>query len=611
MRASAPWKHWPKDHRLTGQPALSLHRRREIAAAAAARRRQGLAACRPRHVCLTLPAHTVREPSIASPRANPTGARETPMRAGPRLAGHRRCFFHSGDPKVVWSLRSLAINRGELTVEACYCHALLREDTAQLCRRPCCQAWALMQATCSDLLHVLRLRFSSSTAPPATYLCERAALCSPPRRRFFQPGTPPSGRRPQRDVSKHRKYTCSGSRPRGMHFDRYRGVRVGEASTPGPPRLHDQQERALEALARVGIGPAHNGGVAHIASESFFDCEPPDNLVRSADDQSDHTAPGMTPPPSEDDTPGAADRQAVCEATLLDTPPETARSWLYVPLLLHAAGRLTDHAAQVWLAHPSGGARWRRAAESLAAAPPVALSELVAAVHAVGLAEGSTDVDVACICSRLGILASSAIPLRDAVAVMATDGDYIPALAQSALLQTYCSTTLTNDIVALADVFRPGGSPSPSRPPARAAGLSAPALDADADEVVLAAAAEAAAGRAVGRGRRARGNGRGRRRTRVQPAADAMTGVDTSALGPPAPVAPPQPTPSAAAFASDLSTELKRRVYTLQSAPPQFSKLDMLCLRQESCADTLFLSAGVAESDALLKRVRQTNALRA
>ena len=377
VRASAPWKHWPKDHRLTGQPALSLHRRRDIAAAAAARRRQGLAACRPRHVCLTLPAHTVREPSIASPRAHPTGARETPMRAGPRLAGHRRCFFHSGDPKVVWSLRSLVFNRGELTVEACYCHAFLREDAAQLCRRPCCQAWALIQATCSDLLHALRLRFSSSTAPPATYLCERAASCSPPRRRFFQPGTPPSGRRPQRDVSRHGKYSCSGSRPRGLHFDRYRGVRVGEASTPGPPRLHDQEERALDALARVGIGPAHNGGVPHVASESFFDCEQPDNLVRSADDQSDHTAPGMTPPPSEDDTPGAADRQAVCEATLLDTPPETARSWLYVPLLLHAAGRLTDHAAQVWLAHPSGGARWRRAAESLAATPPVALSELV------------------------------------------------------------------------------------------------------------------------------------------------------------------------------------------------------------------------------------------
>ncbi|OLQ06334.1 hypothetical protein AK812_SmicGene10351 [Symbiodinium microadriaticum] len=114
---------------------------------------------------------------------------------------------------------------------------------------------------------------------------------------------------------------------KSLHFDRYRGVRVGEASTPGPPRLHDQQERALDALARVGIGPTHNGGVTHVASESFFDCEQPDNLVRSADDQSDHTAPGMTPPPSEDDTPGAADRQAVCEATLLDTPPETARSF--------------------------------------------------------------------------------------------------------------------------------------------------------------------------------------------------------------------------------------------------------------------------------------------
>ncbi|OLP78398.1 hypothetical protein AK812_SmicGene41423 [Symbiodinium microadriaticum] len=159
------------------------------------------------------------------------------------------------------------------------------------------------------------------------------------------------------------------------------------------PRLQDQHERALEALARVGMGSAHNRGVTHIASESFFDYEQPDNFVRSSDDRSDHTAQGMTPPQSEDDTPGAADCQEACEA-LLDTPPETARSWLYVPLLLHAAGRLADHAARVWLAHPSGGARWRRAAESLAAASPYALSD------AVGLAEESTDVDVACICKR-------------------------------------------------------------------------------------------------------------------------------------------------------------------------------------------------------------------
>ena len=103
-------------------------------------------------------------------------------------------------------------------------------------------------------------------------------------------------------------------------------MRVGEASTPGPLRLQDQQERALEALARVGIGLAHHGGVTHIASESFVDCEQPDNFERSGDDRSDHTARDMTPPQREDDTPGAADRQAACEATLLDTPPETTRS---------------------------------------------------------------------------------------------------------------------------------------------------------------------------------------------------------------------------------------------------------------------------------------------
>ena len=156
----------------------------------------------------------------------------------------------------------------------------------------------------------------------------------------------------------------------------------------GPLLIQDQQERALEALARVGIGLAPNRGSTLSTADSFQECEPSGNFACGADDRSDHSVLGMTPPQSEDDAPGAADCPAVCAATLLDTPPETTRSWLYVPLLLHAAERLASDAAQTWLTHPLGGARWRLAAESLAAAPPVALSDLVAAVHAVALVEG-------------------------------------------------------------------------------------------------------------------------------------------------------------------------------------------------------------------------------
>ena len=150
-------------------------------------------------------------------------------------------------------------------------------------------------------------------------------------------------------------------------------------------------------------------------------------------------------------------------------------------------------------------------------------------MHAIGLVEGATDVDVACICSRLGILASSAIPLRDAVAVvMATD-------RHNPLCCKPISSTTSFFPLDQQDRCTPRRVPSrwrprPSHPAVRAAGSSAPALDADSDEVVLAAAADAAAGRAVGRGRWRHGYGTGRRRTSVQRAADAMTSVDTAAL---------------------------------------------------------------------------------
>ena len=84
----------------------------------------------------------------------------------------------------------------------------------------------------------------------------------------------------------------------------------------------------------------------------------------------------------------------------------------------------------------------------------------------------------------LGILASSTAPLRDAVAVMAADGHYIPALAQSAFLQAYGNATLTNEMLALADVYRRGGAPDLSG----ACVIAAGPLETDADEVVLAAA---------------------------------------------------------------------------------------------------------------------------
>ena len=188
------------------------------------------------------------------------------------------------------------------------------ESKEDLCRR---------DPVCARPRHILVIcrapfggGFSFSLASSAALSCELAATCSPPIRRFFQPGTPPCGRRPRSDAPKHRKSTCCGLFPRGIHFDRYRGVRVGE----GPPLIQDQQERALEALARVGIGLAPNRGATLSTADSFQECEPSENFACGADDRSDHSVLGMTPPQSEDDAPGAADCPAVCAATLLDTP---------------------------------------------------------------------------------------------------------------------------------------------------------------------------------------------------------------------------------------------------------------------------------------------------
>ena len=151
----------------------------------------------------------------------------------------------------------------------------------------------------------------------------------------------------------------------------YAGVRIGEAKLPGPPF---QRARALDALAHVGLAqpgwhPASGTGMT-----------PPSNVDT---DEDGPAAAGGTPP--------HAVAPTLTDPPTADFPPaEPAchNSWLYVPLLLHAARRLELGAAGEWLEHSEGGARWRTVSDMLAMAPPVTATALIAAVRAVAVAEG-------------------------------------------------------------------------------------------------------------------------------------------------------------------------------------------------------------------------------
>ena len=111
-------------------------------------------------------------------------------------------------------------------------------------------------------------------------------------------------------------------------------------------------------------------------------------------------------------------------------------SWFFVPLLLQVAGLLDAPSAEEWRAHPIGGQRWERLSKALVAAPAVPVADFLAIVHAVALVEEQpANADVADVCAASAAAPGPTIHATEAVLSVCDGVRYVPALAQSAILQ--------------------------------------------------------------------------------------------------------------------------------------------------------------------------------
>ncbi|CAK9047629.1 unnamed protein product [Durusdinium trenchii] len=287
------------------------------------------------------------------------------------------------------------------------------------------------------------------------------------------------------------------------------GVRVGEASHPGPPApATERRERALSELRRAGLVP-------HPAPPSRRPESPDFHTPRGGPD---HCRPALWV------------TQGPPDPLPLQTAP---RSWVYVPLLHDAAGASSDAAQAAWRAHAAFGPVWGQWVGALRAACPQPLTSLHAAVLVHSAAEGRPFVWP----ERpfRGLQGDSLCTLAFAVEALARADGYLAPAVQEALLCVYGGDRLASEIAEGARHLC--APPAPVPPTDRGA---APAPEADVLSEVAAAAAP-------------------RRRARRPRARAPRT-------------SPPPPRPDSRADAlwatRDLADEFQRRVYTLQAPPP-------------------------------------------
>ena len=188
----------------------------------------------------------------------------------------------------------------------------------------------------------------------------------------------------------------------------YLGRRIGEASNPGPTN-QAQRQRTLHALTQMGIVPQREDTFHSPREDAIGESTPP--MVGP-----NWQAQG---PPEEPDLP----------------PPQAARSWLYVPLLLHAAGELHATAVSAWAQHPSFAAVWPQWVAHLRRAVALPHSRLRAATFIQAAAMNTSPVwphqafrDLA---------PQDLCDITGAVCRCRDPSGYIPAPFQEVLLQLY------------------------------------------------------------------------------------------------------------------------------------------------------------------------------
>ena len=307
--------------------------------------------------------------------------------------------------------------------------------------------------------------------------------------------------------------TKTQSPPHSEHNPRQRhpclGQRIGEASNPGPTD-HEQRQRTLNALTQMGL----------IAQREETFHSPREDVLGD-----------LTPPTR----PAGANWQAQGPPDELEIPPpEAARSWLYVPLLLHAAGELHAPAASAWAQHPTFAAVWPRWVAHLRRAAALPHSRLRAATFIQAAAASLSplwphrafrDLAPEDLCDTTGAVCRC----RDA-------SGYIPALLQEVLLQLYGGEAFCLELdqhLRQASAHPQQGVPEDAAP---AQDLEPP----EPPDTQLAAVARAVTG------------GRRRRRRPQRPTCGPLS---------------QQPSPALHLRAVSLHAELRRRVLTLQAPP--------------------------------------------
>ena len=242
-----------------------------------------------------------------------------------------------------------------------------------------------------------------------------------------------------------------------VSFNPWIGVRVGEATQPGPAGQppSSPRARAIAALQHIGLGrisATDNAWDVETVSDTLSVHTPlasPPGTPRSAADTGPHDRAGDIAPTAADEaTLGYSPTQAAPATPPLPRwreyalPAGERQSWLYVPLLHAGAAGLGAEADRAWREHPQAGPRWEELVAALRGSRPIAPSALARLYRAIaeleaGDAQASVSPrDQACL-AAVTLLPDAPISLPEAAITCADPDGYISAAAQSALLEGF------------------------------------------------------------------------------------------------------------------------------------------------------------------------------
>ena len=129
----------------------------------------------------------------------------------------------------------------------------------------------------------------------------------------------------------------------------------------------------------------------------------------------------------------------------------TLNSWMYVPLLLNAAGHLPEHDRRTWENHALGGVRWTETCNRFALAPrqPVGVVLGICQQN-----EGNVPYMITAIQSIISNVRGDDVSLGELVRVLVERNGYLQPRIQEILIQIFGRLHLAREMNQWSDEFR-------------------------------------------------------------------------------------------------------------------------------------------------------------